>query len=389
VVVAVGSRSERQVGRDQREACVAGSFGEAIHAKRVASLIDGVDGVLHAATVGIRAIGQGLAAAQGLVPKHAIKQVDRLLSNTDLDRESLFRGWVSFVVAERAEIVVTFDWTEFEDSDQSLVVLGLQTGHGRSTALVWQTVRRAELKDRRNDHEEEVLGLLSAVLPEGVRGTVVADRGFADRKRFVFLQEELGFDDLIRLRANLDVEAESGETRKAAEWVGRGGRMRVLRHARVTAQHTAVPVVVCVQEPAMKDAWCLVSSRADGTGSQLKQAYGRRFTVEETFRDLKNPRLGLGLKQTVITRNDRRDMFFLLAVLAHALLTLLGKAGQERGMERLLGATRPGGISRFRQGLLLYERLPTRREARVRALMTRFAALLRQHVIFTGILALL
>jgi hypothetical protein len=352
-------------------------------------LIDGVDGVLHAATLGIRAIGQGLAAAQGLVPKHAIKQVDRLLSNTELDRESLFRCWVSFVVAERAEIVVNFDWTEFEDSDQSMVVLGLQTGHGRSTALVWKTVRRSELKDRRNDYEDELLVLLSAVLPEGVRVTVVADRGFADRKLFVFLKEELGFDYLIRLRANIYVEAESGEIRKAAEWVGRGGRMRVLRHARVTAQPTAVPVVVCVQEPAMKDAWCLVSSRADWTGSQLKQAYGRRFTVEETFRDLKNPRLGLGLKQTVITRNDRRDMLCLLAVLAHALLTLLGKAGQELGMERWLGATRPGGISLFRQGLLRYELLPTMREDWLRALMTRFGELLRQHMIFTGILGLL
>lgn len=385
----VGSRPERQVGRDQLEDFVEGIFGEEIHAKRVASLIDGVDGVLHAATLGIRAIGQGLAAAQGLVPKHAIKQVDRLLSNTDLDRESLFRCWVSFVVAERAEIVVNFDWTEFEDSDQSMVVLGMQTGHGRSTALVWKTVRRSELKDRRNDHEDELLVLLSAVLPEGVRVTVVADRGFADSKLFVFLKEELGFDYLIRLRANIYVEAESGEIRKAAEWVGRGGRMRVLRNARVTAQRTAVPVVVCVQEPAMKDVWCLVSSRADWTGSQLKQAYGRRFTVEETFRDLKNPRLGLGLKQTVITRTDRRDMLFLLAVLAHALLTLLGKAGQELGMERLLGATRPGGISLFRQGLLLYELLPTMREDRLRALMTRFGKLLRQHVIFTDILGLL
>lgn len=382
-------RSEREVGREQLEEFVEGIFGEEIHAKRVASLIDGVDGVLHAATLGIRAIGQGLAAAQGLVPKHAIKQVDRLLSNTELDRESLFRCWVSFVVAERAEIVVNFDWTELEDSDQSIVVLGMQTGHGRSTPLLWKTVRRSELKDQRNDHEDELLVLLSAVLPEGVRVTVVADRGFADSKLFIFLSEDLGFDYLIRLRANIYVEAESGELRKAVEWVGRGGRMRVLRNARVTAQRTCVPVVVCVQEAGMKDVWCLASSRADWTGSQVKQAYGRRFTVEETFRDVKNPRLGLGLKQTVITRTDRRDMLFLLAVLAHALLTLLGKAGQELGMERMLGATRPGQLSFFRQGLLLYELLPRMREDRLRALMTRFGELLRQHVLFTGILGVL
>jgi hypothetical protein len=383
------SRSERQVGREELEEFVEGIFGEEIHAKRVESLIDGVDGVLHAATLGIRAIGQGLAVAQGLVPKHAIKQVDRLLSNAKLGIESVFRCWVSFVLAERAEIFVNFDWTELEDSDQSLVVLGMQTGHGRSTPLVWKTITRSLLKAQRNDHEDELLGLLAVVLPEGLRVTVVADRGFADRKLFVFLKEELGFDYLIRLRANFYVEAEGGEVRKAAEWVGRKGRMRVLRNALVTAQRAAVPVIICVQEPAMKDAWCLASSRADLPGSEIKGAYGRRFTVEETFRDVKNPRLGLGLKQTVITRNDRRDMLFLLAVLAHSLLTLLGKAGQELGMERMLGATRPRQLSLFRQGLLLYELLPRMREARLRALLTRFGELLRQHVLFTGILGIL
>jgi DDE family transposase len=389
VIVEGSSRSERQVGREELEEFVEGIFGEEIHAKRVASLIDGVDGVLHAATLGIRAIGQGLAVAQGLVPKHAIKQVDRLLSNAKLGIESIFRCWVSFVLAERAEIFVNFDWTELEDSDQSLVVLGMQTGHGRSTPLVWKTITRSLLKAQRNDHEDELLGLLAVVLPEGLRVTVVADRGFADRKLFVFLKEELGFDYLIRLRANFYVEAEGGEVRKAAEWVGRKGRMRVLRNALVTAQRADVPVIICVQEPAMKDAWCLASSRADLPGSEIKGAYGRRFTVEETFRDVKNPRLGLGLKQTVITRNDRRDMLFLLAVLAHSLLTLLGKAGQELGMERMLGATRPGQLSLFRQGLLLYELLPRMREARLRALLTRFGELLRQHVLFTGILGIL
>src|SRR5690606_8346482 len=64
--------------------------GQDFHAKRVLSLADGVVGVLHAATLGIHAIGRGLAAARNLEPKHAIKQVDRLLSNSgiSLDRKS-------------------------------------------------------------------------------------------------------------------------------------------------------------------------------------------------------------------------------------------------------------------------------------------------------------
>jgi hypothetical protein len=55
--------------------------GEDLHAKRVLSLANGVVGVMHAAALAIHFIGQGLALAEGTDPKHAIKQVDRLLSN--------------------------------------------------------------------------------------------------------------------------------------------------------------------------------------------------------------------------------------------------------------------------------------------------------------------
>src|SRR5919198_152912 len=104
----------------------------------------------------------------------------------------------------------------------------------------------------------------------------------------------LGFDYIIRFRGVVYVEDAAGERRKAKAWLGTAGRMRVFQHARVTAQRHLVPVVVCVQDKAMKEPWCLVSSRQDLTGVEIKVAYGRRFTVEETFRDVKNPRLGLG-----------------------------------------------------------------------------------------------
>jgi hypothetical protein len=117
-------KAERKVGRQELDELMEAVFGGAIHAQRVASLRDGVDGVLHAASLGVRAIGQGLAIANGLAPRHAIKQVDRLLSNPKLMREEVARCWVRFVVAKRKELMVNFDWTEFQDSDQAMIVLG-------------------------------------------------------------------------------------------------------------------------------------------------------------------------------------------------------------------------------------------------------------------------
>ena len=381
-------KAERKVGRAELDELRGEVFGGEIHAPRVASRRDGVDGVLHAANLGVRAIGQGLAVANGLAPRHAITQVDRLLSHPKLMREEVARCWVRFVVAERTALFVNFDWTACEASDPSMLVLGTQTEHGRRTPLVWKTVTRSELKDQRHAHADERLGLLTAVLPGGVRVTGVADRGFSDVKLYRFLKE-LGFESIIRFRRVVCVESAEGERRKAKDWLGASGRMRVLRGARVTAAGQPVPRVVCVQHKQMKEPWLLASRRSDLTGTDLTHLYGKRFTVEETFTDVKNPRLGLGLRQTVMARHDRRDALFLLAVLAHTLLTLLGKAGEALGLDRGLGATRPRQHPHFRQGQMLFDLIPTMERQRLRTLFQPCGQRLREHALLSQVLGYL
>jgi hypothetical protein len=174
------STQDRQFGREELEGLMDEVFGGEVHAPRLASLTDGVDGVLHAASLGVRAIGQGLAVAQGLAPRHAITPVDRWLSDPKRSMAQVFGCWVPFVVGERRAILVNFDWTACEDADQGTVVLGRPTEHGRSTPLVWKTVTRSERKDQRHDHEDDLRVVCASVVPKHVRVTVVADRGFAD-----------------------------------------------------------------------------------------------------------------------------------------------------------------------------------------------------------------
>ena len=173
--------SQRSIEREKVDQLIDQVFGGEVHAQRVASLADGVDGVLHAAQLGVRAIGAGLAVANGLNPRHAIKQMDRLFSNPKLSMGELLACWVKFVIAERDEIIVNFDWTELDQSDQSMIVLGMQTSHGRCTPLVWRAVTKSDLKGKRNEHEDELLSLFHeciSAINRPIRVTVVADRGF-------------------------------------------------------------------------------------------------------------------------------------------------------------------------------------------------------------------
>ena len=347
--------------------------GESLHAKRVQSVTNAVVGVVNAVSLSIHAIGAGLARTSGRHAKHAIKQVDRLLSNPGFNVWQLFAHWVPYVVGAAPAIVVALDWTEFDADGHSTIALSLVTAHGRATPLVWMSVTTARLKGRRNRYENTVLLRLHEVLPPGVQVTVLADRGFGDQHLYGFLKA-LGFAFIIRFRGGVTVESRDGEVRTATAWVPTNGRPRQLTDARVTTDRTPVDAVVCVKAKGMKDAWCLAVGGGALTGAMAVKRYARRFTIEESFRDTKDPRYGLGLSATHVRDVKRRDRLLLICAMATTLLTVLGAAGESLGMDRMLKAntvaTRTHSL--FRQGCHYYAAMPAMRQELLEPLVQRF-----------------
>ena len=349
-------------------------YGPDLHGKRIDALAGATLGVMAAASLAVAMIGQALAQARGLVTKHAVKQVDRLLSNDGIDVWDSFARWVPHQVSGCGDILVAMDWTDFDRDGQSTLVLSLVTGHGRASPLLWLTVWKEEIATRRNDYEDACLRRLAELVPPGCRVTILADRGFGDQKLFAFLGE-LGFGYVIRFRGNIHVTDADGQTRPASEWVGRGGRARKLRHARVTAQGRKVGAVVCVHAKGMKEPWCLAASDPDATAAVLVNHYAKRWTIEPAFRDTKDLRFGMGLSSTRIGEPTRRDRLLLVSAFATALLTLLGAVGESLGMDRLLksNTSKTRTHSLFRQGCMLYDLIPNMPEHRLAPLMENFA----------------
>jgi hypothetical protein len=178
-----------------------GLFDGDMHAKRVESLANATLGVVRTGSLAVSTIGQGLALARGLTTKHAIKQVDRLLSNEGIDIDAALRHWVPYVVGPRTSINVAIDWTEFDADGQATLMLSLLTRHGRATPLLWLTVDTSTLKNRRNEYEYQGLVRLADALPAEMKVCIVADRGFGDHKLYEVLTEELKFDYVIRFSA--------------------------------------------------------------------------------------------------------------------------------------------------------------------------------------------
>jgi hypothetical protein len=376
----------QQISFDGVHRFLKGLYNDCLHARRIFSLAGATLGAIQSASLAVALIGQGLALARGLNTKYAIKQIDRLLSNDGIDVDALLAHWVPFVVGDRREIMVALDWTAFDADGQTTLMLSLLTRHGRATPLYWLTVDAKTLKGRRNAYEYQVLVRFAAALPATVKLTVVADRGFCDHKLYRVLHDELKVSFVIRMRANITVTAASGERRKAADWGGPGGRARVLHGATVTGLNYPVGTVVCVHAKGMKEPWCLVTNTTDKTARELVNLYAKRWGIECQFRDSKDIRYGMGMSDVHVSTPARRDRLWLINAFAVALLTLLGAAGEALGFDRMLksNTTKRRTHSLLRQGIMLYQLIPTMPEHRLLPLVETFAELLKAQPVFAG-----
>lgn len=255
-------------------------------------------------------------------------------------------------------------WTDFDSDNQCTIVLSQQTNHGRNTPLLWKTYKKTELKGHRSKYENKILEKLHSSLPEGVKVTIVADRGFSDCAKYELIDDKLDFDYVIRIKSNTYVLNENSEPCKIIDITSPGVWAKTLNNMYITSQKKHINKIVCVKKKDMKEAWYIASSRSDLNASKIIHLYSKRWGIESSFRDIKDYKFGMGMSHMLTSSPERRDKLFLISALAISLLTLLGKAGDEVGLERTLKAntSKERTYSYWRQGFLYYSLLPKMRD---------------------------
>ena len=313
-------------------------FSGDLHARRVLSLAYGALGVVTGASLAVAMIGHALAQARGLADKHAIKQVDRLLSNRGVRVWELFAPWIRQAVGRRETILVAMDWTDFDADDQTTWPASGHRPRTRDAAAVADG-RQGRMKNTRNDFEDLCLSRLKACLPDGVAVTILADRGSGDVELFAFSKASASttpfdFAAISKSPRRMENAARCGLGRH-------GGRARRLRDVEVTAARCKVPAVVCVHAKDMKEPWRIATSLRDATAREIVNHYAKSWTIEPGFRDTKDLRFGMGMSALRISDPQRRDRLLLLNALAVVLLTLLGAAGESLGLTGFSSPTPP------------------------------------------------
>jgi hypothetical protein len=99
----------------------------------------------------------------------------------------------------------------------------------------------------------------------------------------------------------------------------------------------------------------------------------------------------MGLKATHIGSPERRDRLLVLAAISQALLTLLGAAAEETGLDRKLkvNTVKRRTHSLFTQGSYWYGAIPTMPEEWLAPLMAAFGRLVSEQRAFTQVFGIL
>jgi len=274
------------------------------------------------------------------------------------------------------------DWTEFARDEQTTLTINQISRHSRAMPLLWKSVEKGSLKDKRNDYEDEMLNQLKENLASQTKVIILADRGFADTKLMELLTK-LDFDYVIRIKKNFYVENQEKVSKTAQDWLSDENIAITIKDAFLTEEKYEIKRFVAVKDDGMKQAWFLVSS-LELSATTIKKLYAKRFTIEEGYRDFKDDRFGLGLSNTSVKSTSRRDRLLIAAAIANVLLTILGAAGEDLGYDRLLksNTSKSRTHSLFRQGILYFDKLTNMRPERKEPLLNRFAELLSIHQLF-------
>lgn len=357
-----------------------------MHARRCAALL----GAVQALVVGRHLTLMELARAwpNALRVAAPLKKLDRLLGNRHLatERDRLYGAMTHWVIRQPRPVIVV-DWSPLDTRGRfQLLRAGLAVG-GRTLTLFERVCAAREVASPAI--ERALLRALKSAMPRTSRPILVTDAGF--HTPWFQAVAGLGWDWVGRIRGTVLVKPENvpdthdgwlrcetvyRRIRVVARDLGRWqivrsrpmvsrlvlydkpprGRADITRYG--TRARNAYSRKIAQRE---SDPWLLaVSPTLELTAAQVVAIYARRMQIEQSFRDLKSHRYGVGLEDSLTRQADRLATLLLI----HALVCFVAWISVASATKEVVRATiaavtrslRAGSLSWHRVGWLLLRR---------------------------------
>lgn len=340
-----------------------------IHAKRrtcLATIVDaGSRGKLY-----LMGISRVLSGATSI--RHRIKQCDRLLGNSKLEAERLliYGAMTQRILHRMAQPLIIIDWSDLLlDRSQQLLRAAIVV-RGRAITLYEEVHPIAHAMSPKV--HKAFLHNLQSILPSHCRPILITDAGF--RATWFKLVDSMGWEWIGRIR-NRDMVLSAA---KNATWVGckslyskASCQAKVLGLFHYVRSNPVACRLVTIKKKSRgrhqktvhgkmtKSSRCLKQSKGQkepwllAVSPQLKKLsaaavvtiYSGRMQIEQTFRDVKNSRWGLGLSESQTRRPNRLAALLLIGALACYALWLIGLAAKVKGYAIEFGSKKKTTLS--------------------------------------------
>ena len=299
-------------------------------------------------------IGRGIQSTA--FEKHCIKRADRVLSNVHLQQESLsIYAHMCHLFASKGRPIISVDWSDLDARKQHFLIRAVVAFQGRPFTL-YEEVHGIKTKEKPKTHKY-FLSTLKSLLPKETKPIIVTDAGF--KMPWMELVKSLDWDYVGRVRRPrkfFDEESQSwhcishlftkasqtpkplslkiGE--KKPYWCHLAlykekpkGRHSLNQDGSTKASKTSLTAARGAKEP-----WLLISSLPKNSSFAKKSVkiYQTRMQIEESFRDMKSTKFGLGFEHNHTKKLARMTVLVLLTTLAAMVLILLGKVVELSGL---------------------------------------------------------
>lgn len=296
--------------------------------------------------------------------RHRIKRCDRLLGNSKLNRERqrIYGAMTRRLLCAIAQPLIIIDWSDLKADRSWQLLRAALIVQGRALTL-YEEVHPIAKATSPHVHKA-FLKNLQAILPGHCRPIFVTDAGF--RAAWFKLLDSMGFAWIGRIRNRDMVKslavnvwfgcktlyAKASSTPKdlgqfryvRSNPVGcrlvlikkrPRGRHRTTVHGKITRSRRSLK-----QAQGQKEPWLLAVSPQlnELSAKQVVAIYSGRMQIEQTFRDVKNPRWGLGLWHSQTKKPDRLACLLLIGALACYALWLIALAVRESGYRIQFGS---------------------------------------------------
>lgn len=323
-----------------------------IHKKRLAGLMRVAGSLLNRGKLTLTSLGRHLSGKSKV--KHKVKLIDRLLGNDKLSREqlSIYQALALKTIGFLTSIQVIVDWSPCASHAHQLLRASL-VFKDRSIVLYEEVHKEKYLGNRCVHHR--FLKRLHTIIPNRCQVLIITDAGF--RTDWFSLVLAQGWDFEGRVRGNLQYAEDDGKswfpcTSLYAQATARAkyiGKILLSKTQKLpcyaylykeapktkktkTKRKVKFGKMEKVYCKAAHDPWLLVTSveHKPHQARSVVKRYKRRMKIEHEFRDMKDPKWGLGLNYTRTRNVQRLTILLLIGAIAIVMLWLIGLAAERK-----------------------------------------------------------